>query len=125
MKNFQEHPQSLILTDSIGPVLRQLHPDGQYAIGQDCGIYWTQTDPPEAGAVAPDWFYIPGVPPMLDGQILRSYVLWNEPTRPQIVLEFASANGAAERNNTPLFRDAEGIKLSQKVTPPTRLQNRT
>ena len=108
VKNFQEHPQSLILTDSLGPVLQQLHPDGQYAIGQDCGIYWTQTDPPEAGAVAPDWFYIPGVPPMLDGQIRRSYVLWNEPTIPQIVLEFASGNGAAERNNTPLSRDAEG-----------------
>ena len=42
VKNFQEHPQSLILTDSIGPVLQRLHPDGQYAIGQDCGIYlWT------------------------------------------------------------------------------------
>jgi hypothetical protein len=40
VKNFQEHPQSLILTDSIGSVLKQRHPDGQYAIGQDCGIYW-------------------------------------------------------------------------------------
>jgi hypothetical protein len=40
VKNFQEHPQSIILTDSLGPVLQQLHPDGQYAIGQDCGIYW-------------------------------------------------------------------------------------
>ncbi len=37
-KNFQEHPQSIVLTDSIRPVLRQLHPNGQYCIGQDCGI---------------------------------------------------------------------------------------
>ena len=59
VKNFQEHPQSLILTDSIGPVLQRLHPDGQYVIGQDCGIYWRQTDPPEKGAEAPDWFYVP------------------------------------------------------------------
>ena len=59
VKNFQEHPQSLILTDSIEPVLQRLHPDGQYAIGQDCGIYWRETDPPpEKGAEAPDWFYV-------------------------------------------------------------------
>ncbi|NEO96663.1 MAG: hypothetical protein F6K56_43775, partial [Moorea sp. SIO3G5] len=43
-KNFQEH-QTLLLTDSIGSVLQQLHPDGQYIIGQDCGIYWRETDP--------------------------------------------------------------------------------
>lgn len=45
VKNFQEHPQSLILTDSIGQILQQRHPDGQYAIGQDCGIYWRETEP--------------------------------------------------------------------------------
>lgn len=44
VKNFQEHPQSLILTDSIGSVLQRLHPNGQYCIGQDCGIYWRETD---------------------------------------------------------------------------------
>lgn len=32
-KNFQEHLQSIILTDSINPVLQQIHPDGQYTIG--------------------------------------------------------------------------------------------
>jgi hypothetical protein len=52
-KNFQEHPQSLILTDSIGSILEKIHPDSQYAIGQDCGIYWRETDPPEKGAEAP------------------------------------------------------------------------
>ena len=42
VKNFQEHPQSIILTSSIQPVLQKLHPDGQYCIGQDSGIYWKQ-----------------------------------------------------------------------------------
>lgn len=101
-KNFQEHPQSLILTDSIAPVLQQLHPDQQYCIGQDCGIYWRETDPPEKGAEAPDWFYVPGVPPTLDGKIRRSYVLWREYVPPLIALEFASGDGSEERDRTPL-----------------------
>lgn len=108
VKNFQEHPQSLILTDSIGPVLQGLHPDGQYAIGQDCGIYWRETEPPEKGAEAPDWFYVPNVPPKLDGQIRRSYVLWREFISPLIALEFASGNGEEERDQTPLSRSTEG-----------------
>ncbi len=108
VKNFQEHPQSLILTDSIGPVLQRLHPDGEYAIGQDCGIYWRETEPPEKGAEAPDWFYVPNVPPKLDGQIRRSYVLWREFISPLIALEFASGNGDEERDRTPLSRSPEG-----------------
>ncbi|CBN59251.1 MULTISPECIES: Uma2 family endonuclease [Kamptonema] len=102
VKNFQEHPQSIILTDSIGPLLQKLHPDGQYAIGQDCGIYWRETDPLEKGAEAPDWFYVPNVPPLLDGQIRRSYVLWREFLAPTIALEFASGDGSEERDTTPL-----------------------
>ncbi|PSB51782.1 hypothetical protein C7B67_09535 [filamentous cyanobacterium Phorm 6] len=109
VKNFQEHPQSLILTDSIGPILQQRHPDGQYAIGQDCGIYWRETEPAEKGAEAPDWFYVPNVPPNLDGQIRRSYVLWREHIAPLIALEFASGNGDEERDRTPLSRTDEGL----------------
>jgi Uma2 family endonuclease len=108
VKNFQEHPQSIILTDSIDPVLQRLHPDGQYAIGQDCGIYWRETEPPEKGAEAPDWFYVPRVPARVDGQIRRSYVLWREFITPTIVLEFASGNGSEERDTTPLSRSVEG-----------------
>ncbi len=108
VKNFQEHPQSIILTDSIDPVLQRLHPDGQYAIGQDCGIYWRETEPPEKGAEAPDWFYVPRVPPRIDGQVRRSYVLWREFITPTIVLEFASGNGSEERDTTPLSRSTEG-----------------
>jgi len=107
VKNFQEHPQSIILTDSIGPVVERLHPDGQYAIGQDCGIYWRETDPPERGAEAPDWFYVPNVPATLDG-FRRSYVLWREHMAPFIALEFASGNGDEERDRTPLTVAADG-----------------
>lgn len=109
VKNFQEHPQSLILTDSIGSVLQRRHPDGQYCIGQDCGIYWRETDPPEKGAEAPDWFYVPNVPPKLDGKIRRSYVLWRELLAPLIALEFASGNGEEERDATPSSISVEGI----------------
>jgi Uma2 family endonuclease len=101
VKNFQEHPQSILLTDSIDPILHQIHPTGQYAIGQDCGIYWRLTDPPERGAEAPDWFYVPNVPPTLDDRLRRSYVLWQEIISPLIVLEFVSGNGQEERDNTP------------------------
>lgn len=100
-KNFQEHPQSLLLTDSIHPRLQQIHPDGQYCIGQDCGIYWRVTQPPENGAEVPDWFYVPNVPPTLNGELRRSYVLYQELIAPFIVLEFVSGNGDDERDKTP------------------------
>lgn len=111
VKNFQEHPQSIILTDSLGPRLRQLHPDGNYAIGQDCGIYWRETDPPEKGAEAPDWFYVPGVPPQLDGKVRRSYVLWREYLAPYIALEFASGDGTEEKDQTPLAANSKPGKF--------------
>ncbi|MFB2838869.1 Uma2 family endonuclease [Floridanema evergladense] len=110
VKNFQEHPQCIILTESITPVLQNLHPDGQYCIGQDCGIYWRETEPPEKGAEAPDWFYVPGVPPRLEGQIRRSYVFWREYTPPMIAIELASGNGEEERDATPLSRTGEGTR---------------
>ena len=108
VKNFEEHPQTSLLTDSIGPVLQHLHPDGNYAIGQDCGIYWRETDPPEQGAEAPDWFYVPNVPPRLAGQVRRSYVFWREYTPPLIALELASGDGSVERDRTPLAVVKEG-----------------
>jgi hypothetical protein len=102
--NFQEHPQSILLTDSITPVLRRLHPDGQYCIGQDCGIYWRSPLPleePWRAAVAPDWFYVPNRPPLLEGRVRRSYVMWYELEAPLIVIEFVSEVGSAERDRTP------------------------
>ena len=73
-------------------------------IGQDCGIYWRETDPLERGAEAPDWFYVPDVPPRLGNQIRRSYVLWREYITPIIALELASGDGGEERDRTPLAR---------------------
>ena len=102
VKNFQEPPQGDLLTHSIERVLQQLHPDGNYCIGRDSGIYWRITDPPERGAEAPDWFYVPNVPATLNGQLRRSYVLWQEYVAPLIVLEFVSGDGSAERDRTPI-----------------------
>jgi Uma2 family endonuclease len=116
VKNFQEHPQSILLTDSLTPVLQQLHPDGNYAIGQDSGIYWRSTDPPERGSEAPDWFYVPDVPPLLDGDYRRSYVLAREQQIPLVILEFASGDGSEERDNTPLVQGESG-----QVTKPGKL----
>lgn len=104
VKNFQELPQSILLTTSVRPILDQLHPDGQYCIGQDSGIYWRVAEPPEPpekGAEAPDWFYVPDVPPTLDGNMRRSYVMWKELMPPLIILEFVSGNGSEERDTTP------------------------
>ncbi len=83
------------------PVLLRRHPDGNFAIGRDCGIYWNPTDPPLKGVTVPDWFYVPDVPPTLDGHYRRSYVMWKELVAPLIVLEFASGNGSEERDRTP------------------------
>jgi Uma2 family endonuclease len=101
VKNFQEHPQSIVLTSSIQLVLEKLHPDGRYCIGQDSGIYWKSTEPAEKGAEAPDWFYVPNVPPLLNGEYRRSYVLWKESVAPLIAIEFVSGNGSEERDETP------------------------
>ena len=101
VKNFQEHPQSILLTESIWSKLQAIHPDKQFCIGQDSGIYWRITEPPERGAEAPDWFYVPDVPPALNGQMRRSYVMWQELVAPLIVIEFVSGNGREERDETP------------------------
>jgi hypothetical protein len=104
VRNFQEHPQSILLTESIWPYLQATVADGQFAIGQDSGIYWRLTKPPEPpqrGSLAPDWFLVLDVPPLLDGQFRRSYVLWQELEEPLIVLEFVSGDGSEERDRTP------------------------
>jgi Uma2 family endonuclease len=107
VKNFQEHPQSILLTTSIAPMLDQLHPDGQYAIGQDSGIYWRLVEPPEKGAEAPDWFYVSDVPPLLKGKMRRSYVMWKEKVVPLIAIEFVSGTGAEERDRTAPSKDKD------------------
>lgn len=102
VKNNREHPQSILITEGILPVLRRVHPDGMFAIGQDSGIYYREADPPSRGAKCPDWYYVPDVPPTLDGEYRRSYVLWKELIPPRVILEFSSDNGAEERDTTPV-----------------------
>jgi Uma2 family endonuclease len=101
-RNFAEHPQAMLLTDTVKPVLDRRHPDGQYAIGQGSGIYFRMTRRPLDGCKAPDWFYVPDVPPLLDGEVRRSYVLWQEIIAPFLIVEFVSGDGSEERDRTPL-----------------------
>jgi Uma2 family endonuclease len=111
VKNFQEHPQSILLTSSILPILERLHADGRYAIGQDSGIYWRLVDPPERGAEAPDWFYVANVAPDLDGTYRRSYVMWKELVIPTIAIEFVSGDGSEERDATAPTGDSKAGKF--------------
>ena len=100
VENFLEHPQSILLTQTIWPLLQQRHPDGQFCVGQDSGIYWRDVDPPLRGCKAPDWFFVPHVPPMPEGDYRRSYVLWEEGIAPLIIVEFVSGDGSEERDRT-------------------------
>src|SRR5579871_2346224 len=101
VENFLEHPQSMLLTDAILPVLRRLHPDENFCIGQNSAIYWKFTNPPFDGSKAPDWYYVPNRPPLLEGRIRRSYVLWQEIIAPTVVIEYVSGDGSEERDQTP------------------------
>jgi Uma2 family endonuclease len=112
VKNFQEHPQCMLLTTSIRPVLDQLHPDGRYCIGQDSGIYWRLAEPLVTGAEAPDWFYVPNVAPLLDGQYRRSYVMWQEILAPLIVMEFV-LDGDMEAWDTTSFLSSPNAKTGK------------
>src|SRR5262249_48880809 len=101
VRNSQEHPQANLLTECLLPTLRLRHPDEQFFIGCDVGVYWRYTNPTLNGCKAPDWFYVPGVPPMLDGEMRRSYVLWYEVIAPFMLIEFVSGDGSEERDTTP------------------------
>lgn len=101
VENAFEQPQSALLTDVIRPVLDRLHPDDNYFVGADTGIYWHNIKPdPLAGCKSPDWYYVPNVPRMLDGEFRRSFVIWNEGAKPLIVIEYVSGNGDEERDQT-------------------------
>jgi Uma2 family endonuclease len=101
VENFREAPQNVLLDTVILPILERLHPEHDFALGHDCGIYWKLTDPPERGAICPDWFYVPGVPPILGHDYRRSYVLWKEHVPPAVMIEYASDDGSKERDQTP------------------------
>lgn len=101
VKNLHEHPQAVLLTEILQPVLDARHPDGRYCIGQDSGIYWDQIISALA-VLAPDWFYVPDVAKMPAGEYRRSYVLWEEQVSPMLVVEFVSGSSKEERDTTPM-----------------------
>jgi Uma2 family endonuclease len=99
--NMQQSPRTEMLNQCLAPVLAEIHPDGLYCVAGDCFIYFRHTQPVLNGCKAPDWFYVPGVPPMLGGEIRRSYVLWKECVRPLVVIEYVSDDGREEHDTTP------------------------
>ena len=101
VENFYQPIQSWLLLDTLNSHLPKVHPDGQYALGADSGVYFRRTNPPLQGCRAPDFFYVPGVPKLLDGQPRRSYVIWAEGVHPLLVIEYVSGNGDEERDETP------------------------
>src|SRR5262249_13417276 len=92
MPHMQQQPQTEMLNQSLIPVLDELYPDGQYCVAGDCFIYFRYTQPILAGCKAPDWFFVRGVSPTLDGAIRRSYVLWYECVCPLVVIEYVSGD---------------------------------
>ena len=101
VRNSVETYQSAILTESLTPVLAALHPERDYFIGQDNGIYWRRMDPPLRGCKSPDWYVVEGVPHVLDGEMRRSYVQYEELVSPLLVAEYVSGDGTEERDKTP------------------------
>ena len=88
MENLQERPQTELLATSLTAHLRRIQPDGQFLIGGNSGIYFGRTTAPLDGCRAPDFFVVLGVPPLLDGVMRRSYVLWKEHVRPSLLIEY-------------------------------------
>src|SRR4051812_27519681 len=87
VENFYQPIQSWLLLDTLNAHLHQVHTDGQFLLGADSGIYFRRTTPPLQGCRAPDFFYVPGVPKLLDGILRRSYVMWAEGVRPLLIIE--------------------------------------
>src|SRR5258708_7938219 len=100
--NILQPVQQHLLTEILFPVLKKIHPNNDYCVAEDVGIYWKyDKKKPLKGCKAPDWFYVPGVPALLDGLFRRSYVLWKEEVSPLIVVELVSGDGSDEHDRTP------------------------
>lgn len=101
VENSLQPRQRQLLTSSTYPHLQALHPAEDYYAGEDVGIYWRLADERLDGCRAPDWFYVPNVPRLIDGEMRRSYVMWNELEAPLLIVELASGNGREELDRTP------------------------
>ena len=100
VENEYQPLQGMLLRSCLTPHIVELHPDGDYFIGMDCGIYFSNTAAPLDGCRAPDFYFVPNVPALLDDVMRRSYVMWVEKKPPLIVMEFVSRNGSDERDTT-------------------------
>ena len=103
MRNGFETPQTALLTQTARPVLRSIHGDAPFFVGDDMAIYYRVVRPfAQSKCVAPDWFYVPrATQTNAEGGVRRSYLLWENQHLPLIVIEYASNGGAEERDSTP------------------------
>jgi Uma2 family endonuclease len=101
VENDFQDSQAWLLSSAIEPLLEQWHPQGDYFVGADVGIYWKATRPPLNGCKVPDWYYVRGCRKMPEGEYRRSYVMWDEGVNPLIVMEFVSGGGTEEHDDTP------------------------
>ena len=101
VRDATENSQSMLLKESLSPLLSQLYPEDRYFIGADVGIYWRLVEERLRGAKSPDWYLVTDVPHLLDGEFRRSYVMWHEQRLPLIVLEFAPSYSTEEHDRTP------------------------
>jgi hypothetical protein len=89
----QEQPQALLLTDTICPMLRHLHPEGGYLVGHGCELLVLAREADEPVSLRPGWLYAAEAPP---GQRQR-YDMRQHAAPPQVVLEFVEAGAEPQR----------------------------
>jgi Putative restriction endonuclease len=102
VENAHDLPQSALLKETLLPVLNRLHPDGNFCVTHDTGIFYEYI--PERNVsrvIVPDWCYVPNVPFLVRGMARRSFVTWEEEIKPVVALEYVSGNGREERDRTP------------------------
>ncbi len=99
VENIQQPPLAAGLTDALGAAGR-IQP--LMLMVSNMGIVATMNN--NIVVKAPDWFYVPQVRPIAQGQIRRSYTPNNEGDPVAIVMEFLS--------------DSDGGELSMRSTPP-------
>jgi hypothetical protein len=88
----QEQPQGLLLTDTICPTLRRLHPAGGYLVGHGCELLVPTPEADEPVVLRPNWLYAAEGP---CGQ--QRYDLRQHTAPPQVVLEFVETGQEAQR----------------------------
>jgi hypothetical protein len=100
--NTYQPTQWKILQDSLTPWMWKLHPDGQFLVAMDHGIYFKIADPPLDGCRVADLLVVEDVPPIPDDYIYRrSYIMWQDLVAPTLITELVSGDGKEERDRTP------------------------